>query len=62
MNCIVCGGDHMPSPSTCDVDGMDRQIAKLGAKRWNALTAHVAKVNNRAAGAPAPIPHDGEKP
>jgi hypothetical protein len=47
MRCIVCGGDHQPSPSVCDSDGMDREIARLGYKRWNALTAHVARVNNR---------------
>ena len=45
--CMVCGGDHVPSPSICDSDGMDRQIARLGGKRWNALTAHISRTKNR---------------
>jgi hypothetical protein len=48
MRCIVCGGDHQPSPSVCDSEGMDREAAKIGAKRWNALTAHVAWSNRKA--------------
>lgn len=48
MRCIVCGGDHEPSPSICDSDGMDREAFKLGAKRWNALTAHVMRANRKA--------------
>jgi hypothetical protein len=47
MRCIVCGGDHQPRSDLCDSDGMDREIARLGGKRWNALTAHVMRVNNR---------------
>lgn len=47
MRCIVCGGDHQPSAAACDPDGMDREIARLGAKRWNALTAHVSRTNNQ---------------
>lgn len=47
MRCIVCGGDHQPRADLCDDAGMDREAAKLGARRWNQLTAHVARVNNR---------------
>jgi hypothetical protein len=47
MRCIVCGGDHQPSSDVCDPEGMDREIARLGAKRWNALTAHVSRTLNR---------------
>jgi hypothetical protein len=47
MRCIVCGGDHQPCASVCDPDGMDREVARLGAKRWNELTAHVSRVLNR---------------
>jgi hypothetical protein len=28
---------------------MDREIGRLGAKRWNELTAHVSRINNRKA-------------
>jgi len=44
MRCLVCGGNHLPSASVCDPDGMDREATRLGAKRWNALTAHVSRV------------------
>lgn len=47
MNCIICGGAHMPRAENCDSDGMDSQAARLGARRWNALTAHVSRVNNK---------------
>ncbi len=47
MRCIVCGGDHEPRVNACDPEGMDREAARLGAKRWNALTAHVSRVINR---------------
>ena len=47
MRCIVCGEDHQPSASVCDPDGMDREAAKLGAKRWNYLTAHVSRTLNQ---------------
>lgn len=47
MRCIVCGGDHQPSAAICDPDGMDREAARLGVERWNALTAHVSRIINR---------------
>jgi hypothetical protein len=36
--CIVCGGEHESHPAVCDPKGMERQIAKLGARTWNRLT------------------------
>jgi hypothetical protein len=39
--CIVCGGDHQPHPLMCDDAGMERQIKKLGARRWNQITGHI---------------------
>ena len=38
LKCVVCGGDHVPHPAVCDPEGMQRQIAKLGARTWNRLT------------------------
>lgn len=49
QRCIVCGGDHQPTSDTCDSDGMDREIKRLGARRWNQLTAHISRVNNKKA-------------
>ncbi len=43
MRCIVCGGDHQPSATVCDLDGMDREIARMGAKKWNAITSQVMR-------------------
>ena len=45
MRCIVCGGDHEPSASICDADGMDREAARMGARKWNAITAQVMRRN-----------------
>lgn len=53
MKCIVCGGNHQPRADICDSDGMDREIARLGAERWNAITAHVSRVINRKAASDA---------
>jgi hypothetical protein len=47
MNCIVCGGDHAPRAESCDSGGMNLLAAKLGARRWNALTAHISRINNK---------------
>lgn len=47
MRCVLCGGDHQPSAAVCDQAGMDRQAARLGTKRWNALTAHVSRIINQ---------------
>jgi hypothetical protein len=41
LQCIICGGDHEPHPMMCDDAGMDEQIVRLGARRWNRLTAQV---------------------
>jgi hypothetical protein len=37
-HCLVCGGDHQPSPTVCDSEGMDRQAERMGARRWNRIT------------------------
>lgn len=42
--CIVCSGEHQPtSPMVCDEDGMDREIARMGAQRWNRITKQVMR-------------------
>jgi hypothetical protein len=46
MRCIVCGGDHQPQASVCNLDGMDREVSRMGAKKWNAITSQVMKANN----------------
>jgi hypothetical protein len=33
---------------------MDREISRLGAKRWNAITTHVSRVNNAQPGPMVP--------
>ena len=36
-HCLVCDTEHAPE-ARCDDVGMDRQIAKLGSRRWNTLS------------------------
>jgi hypothetical protein len=68
MRCIVCGGDHQPAPLVCDPAGMDREIKRMGARRWNRITARVRDASifsqpydvigaagARAFGRPAPV-------
>lgn len=48
MRCIVCGGEHQPSSAMyCDEDGMDREIARMGARHWNRITGQVMRQLNR---------------
>ena len=35
--CMICGTDHQPG-GQCDDAGMDRQIERMGARRWNRIT------------------------
>jgi hypothetical protein len=35
MRCILCGGDHEPHAASCDPEGMDREIARMGNAVWN---------------------------
>ena len=49
MRCIVCGGDHQPRADVCDPAGMDREAARMGAKRWNAITAQVMRLSLKKA-------------
>jgi hypothetical protein len=41
VRCIVCGGGHEPHPILCDEAGMDEQARKMGARRWNRITAQI---------------------
>lgn len=44
LRCIVCGGEHQPTGAfSCDADGMDREIDRIGARRWNQITAQVMR-------------------
>lgn len=46
--CVVCGGSHSPSSTLCDQHMMDKQISKMGARKWNTLTAFIMKEMNPA--------------
>lgn len=46
VRCIVCGGGHEPRLDICDPNGMDKEIERIGARRWNAITANVSKLHN----------------
>jgi hypothetical protein len=49
LRCILCGGDHEPSAARCDELGMDREIARLGARRWNRLSVQSVRKSFKAA-------------
>jgi hypothetical protein len=36
MRCILCGGDHEPSPANCDQnpEGIDREAKRMGPMKW----------------------------
>lgn len=42
LRCIVCGGAHRPTGAmSCDEDGMEREIKRMGAQLWNRITGQV---------------------
>ena len=47
MRCILCGGDHEPHPARCDDEGIDREIARMGARRWNQLANQAQRQANK---------------
>jgi hypothetical protein len=47
MRCIVCGGDHVPKAGICDSEGMDREAARMGSRKWNAITGQVMREANK---------------
>ena len=49
MRCIVCGGNHQPATSVCDPDGMDREAARMGYRKLNAITGVLARRSLREA-------------
>lgn len=50
LRCIACGTDHDPTETKCSDEGMGRQIARMGARQWNRITAQLQKSSklNRA--------------
>lgn len=51
IRCMVCGGDHEPNPAVCNSDGMDREIERLGSRRWNRIAAQAQTCKRRKDGA-----------
>lgn len=50
LRCVVCGGGHRPTSAMhCDEDGMEREAARMGAKRWNQITGEAMRQINRRA-------------
>lgn len=49
VHCILCGGDHVPHcanalyPDRCTDDGIDREIKRMGHRRWNIYSRQVFK-------------------
>ena len=52
LRCILCGGNHIagdPNLSQCleNDEGIDREVARMGCRRWNRISAHVSTQYNR---------------
>ena len=45
MRCILCGGDHEPSPANCDQnpEGIDREAKRMGPMKWCRVSGLVAQ-------------------
>lgn len=45
MRCILCGGDHEPTPSNCNQnpEGIDREARRMGAMKWCRMSGLAAQ-------------------